>query len=152
MELEIHDISEIPVYNEDVRVQGFPETVAKLKEKIRGADGLLIATPEYNYSIPGVLKNTIDWVSRPPVESPFNFKPLAIMGATGGLMGTVRAQIHLRQIAGYTNMITMNRPEIFVQKANEKFDKNGNLVDENTKEHLKKFLASFYDWILRVRN
>ena len=121
-----------------------------LKEKIRESDGLLIATPEYNYSIPGVLKNVIDWISRPPAESPLNNKPLGIIGATGGLSGTIRAQLHLRQIAIFTNMIDMKRPEVLVQKASEKFDNEGNLIDQPTIQQVKKFLNAFVAWINRV--
>ncbi len=150
MEIEIYNLSDIPLYNEDIRIQEEPKSVKDIKERIKLSDGLLIATPEYNYSIPGVLKNAIDWISRPPAASPLNNKPLAIMGATGGISGTVRAQLHLRQVAIFTNMITMNRPEILVQKANEKFDKEGNLTDESTREHVKKFLIAFADWIKRV--
>jgi chromate reductase len=150
MEINIYSLSDIPLYNEDFRSIEEPLSVKKLKDNIRASDGLLIATPEYNYSIPGVLKNAIDWISRPPADSPLNNKPLAIMGATGGISGTVRAQLHLRQVAVFTNMITMNRPEILIQKANEKFDKDGNLIDAVTNEHIKKFLVSFAEWIHRV--
>ena len=108
---------------------------------------MLIATPEYNYSIPGVLKNAIDWASRPPSDSPLNGKPLAIMGA-GGRMGTVRAQNHLRQIAVETNMLTMNKPEVLVARAREKFDKDGKLTDERTKAQIRKLLNAFAEWIM----
>ena len=147
MNIEIFDISDIPLYNEDIRVSGEPEPVKLFKHKIAEADALLIATPEYNYSIPGVLKNAIDWASRPPTESPLNGKPLAIMGA-GGRMGTVRAQNHLRQIAVETNMLTMNKPEVLVARAREKFDKDGKLTDERTKAQIRKLLNAFTDWIM----
>ena len=150
MEIEDYTINNIPLYDEDLRASESPKAVIELKEKIRSSDGLLIATPEYNYSIPGVLKNAIDWVSRPPAESPLNNKPLAIMGATGGLSGTIRAQLHLRQIAVFTNMIVMNKPEILIPKAGDKFDKEGNLTDESTLEHIKKFLIEYAKWIERV--
>jgi chromate reductase len=150
MEIEDYKINNIPLYDEDLRTNEYPDPVKELKEKIKKSDGLLIATPEYNYSIPGVLKNAIDWVSRPPAESPLNNKPLAIMGATGGVSGTIRAQLHLRQIAIFTNMIVMNKPEILIQKAGDKFDKDGNLTDESTREHIKKFLIEYAKWIERV--
>jgi chromate reductase len=149
MEIEIFDISDIPLYNEDTRVLGEPEPVKLFKEKIDEADALLIATPEYNYSIPGVLKNAIDWASRPPTDSPLNGKPLAIMGA-GGRMGTVRAQNHLRQIAVEVNMFTMNKPEVLIARAREKFDKDGKLIDERTRTQLRKLLDAFVDWIMLI--
>jgi chromate reductase len=147
MNIEMFDISEIPIYNEDIRVLGEPEPVKLFKQKIAESDALLIATPEYNYSIPGVLKNAIDWASRPPTDSPLNGKPLAIMGA-GGRMGTVRAQNHLRQVAVYTNMLAMNKPEVLVANAREKFDKEGKLIDERTRTQLRKLLDAFVDWIM----
>jgi chromate reductase len=149
MEIEIFDISEIPPYNEDIRENGDPKPVKLFKQKIAEADALLIATPEYNYSVPGVLKNAIDWASRPPTDSPLNGKPMAMMGA-GGRMGTVRAQNHLRQVAVYTNMLVMNKPELFVQNAREKFDKEGKLTDERTKTQLKKLLDAFAEWTMSL--
>jgi chromate reductase len=149
MDIEIFDISDIPMYNEDIRISGEPEPVKLFKEKIAEADALLIATPEYNYSIPGVLKNAIDWASRPPTDSPLNGKPLAIMGA-GGRMGTVRAQNHLRQVAVETNMLTMNKPEVLVARAREKFDKDCKLIDERTRTQLRKLLDAFVDWIMLI--
>jgi chromate reductase, NAD(P)H dehydrogenase (quinone) len=152
MEIEIFDIKDIPSYNSDLEPDNVPEPVKELKKKIAESDGLLIATPEYNYSIPGVLKNAIDWVSRPPATTPLNNKPLALMGASGGTSGTVRSQMHLRHVAVFTNMLTMNRPEILVQKGPEKFDEQGNLKDENTREHIKKFLIAFAEWVRRLKN
>ena len=109
--IDILDISHLPFYNDDVRVAGYPPTVVAMREAIRAADALLVSTPEYNYSVPGVLKNAIDWGSRPP-DQPFAGKPLGIMGASGGLGGTVRAQHHLRQIAVFVDLIAMNKPEV----------------------------------------
>jgi chromate reductase len=150
LELEIVDISEIPLYNGDVDAAGPPESVLKLNEKLKNADGVLISTPEYNYSIPGVLKNAIDWVSRSPLK-PFDEKPLAIMGVTGGAVGgTVRCQIHLRGVAVYVNMIPMNKPEMLITKSREKFDAGGNLTDDITLERLKTFLESFSKWIKKL--
>lgn len=150
MEITIHDIREIPLYDGDVEAQGFPAPVVALKEAIRASDGVLIATPEYNYSIPGVLKNAIDWVSRPRSEDPFSNKPLAIMGA-GGRLGTGRAQYHLRQVAVELESFTMAKPELLVQRPWEKFDKLGNLTDEATAKELAAFLAAFKAWVERVR-
>ncbi len=132
-------LAEIPPYNEDLREQGFPEAVEELRDRIREADALLLVTPEYNYSVPGVLKNAIDWASRPP-EQPFEGKPIAIMGASPGALGTARAQYHLRQCFVFLNGFVMNRPEIMVGKASEKFNADGELHDPQTRELLVSFL------------
>jgi chromate reductase, NAD(P)H dehydrogenase (quinone) len=121
MTIESFDISAIPLYNEDVRQQGFPAPVEDLRARIKAADGLLIVTPEYNYSIPGVLKNAIDWASRPP-EQPFDGKPIGVMGASAGIHGTSRAQYHLRQCFVFLNGLVMNRPEVMIPQAQNKFD------------------------------
>ena len=151
MALEIADISKIPIYNEDINSAGQPESVKKLKVQIHTADGLIIATPEYNYSISGVLKNALDWVSRPPQEQIFSGKPLAIMGA-GGRMGTTRAQHHLRQIAVFLNMFPLNRPEVMIQQARNKFDANGELVDEASRQEIKDLMIAFKGWVERLRS
>jgi chromate reductase, NAD(P)H dehydrogenase (quinone) len=150
MSLELYDLAGIPLYNEDVLTVGIPPAVAHFKSHIAAADALLIATPEYNFSIPGVLKNAIDWASRPIQDSPLNDKPLAIMGA-GGVMGTTRAQYHLRQVAVFTNMHPLNRPEVAVTLARTKFDANGNLTDEATRQAVRKLLAALADWTRRLR-
>ncbi len=150
MTLEIYDLSPLPFYNEDLNIDGGPDPVRVFKEKIAKADALLIATPEYNYSISGVLKNAIDWASRPAKGSPLNEKPIAILGA-GGLSGTVRAQHHLRQVAVYTNMHPLNKPEVEVQRAWEKFDPNGNLTDEATRQAIHALLAALEAWTRRLR-
>lgn len=150
MSLEIYDIAAIPLYNNDLVAEGLPPSVQEFKTRIAAADALLIATPEYNYSIPGVLKNAIDWASRPPNESSFPGKPLAIMGA-GGVMGTSRAQSHLRQIASGLNMLALNKPEVMVQRAWEKFDQDGNLTDESTRKQVKDLLAALQEWTLRLK-
>jgi chromate reductase len=142
MKIELLEIGDVPLYNGDVQSQGFPEVVTRLGEAIRQADGVLLITPEYNYSVSGVLKNAIDWISRLP-EQPFNEKPTAIMGASMGNLGTARAQYHLRQILVYLNAHVMNRPEIMVPAAHSKFDAEGKLTDESTREHLVKFSAAF---------
>jgi chromate reductase len=145
------DLADIPLYNEDVRARGEPEPVIALKEAIRQADALVIATPEYNYSIPGVLKNAIDWASRPPDASPLDRKPVAIMGATTGNWGTVRAQMHLRQVCVFTNMLPLNKPGVLVAHAEEKFDERGRLTDETTQRFIRLLLEALAAWTLRLR-
>ena len=144
--IEIFDISAIPLYNEDVKVQGFPAAVADLRAKIKAADGLLLSTPEYNYSTSGVLKNVIDWVSRPP-EHPFDGKPIALMGAAGGALGTARAQYHLRHMFIFLNAHILNRPEVFIGSAASKFDAEGKLTDQPTRDILAAMLVAFDAWI-----
>ena len=147
MGIEIVDISGIPLYDADLETERLPESVAAFKRAIAAADGLLIATPEYNHGVPGVTKNAIDWASRPPRESPLNGKPVGIMGASPGMTGTARGQSQLRQAFEFTNSYCMPQPEILVARAREKFDAAGRLTDEATREHLAKFLAAFGDWI-----
>ena len=149
MEMEIFDLIDIPLYNGDVEDAGIPESVKIFKEKIASSDGVLISTPEYNYSIPGVLKNAIDWASRPPAP-PLYGKPVAIMGATPGMGGTMRGQMALRHVAVNTNMIMMNKPEILVSTAQNKFNADGKLTDEKTKESISKFLIELRKWIVKL--
>jgi chromate reductase len=130
-ELEILNISNFPNMNQDEE-NNYPEPVKKFKKQIRESDGVLIVTPEYNYSIPGYLKNVIDVASRPYGDSPFEGKPVAIMSASIGMLGGSRAQYHLRQSCVFMNMIPVNTPEVFVTFAQQKFDKNGKLTDEIT--------------------
>ena len=145
--IDIFDLSEIPLYNDDLRTgPGYPPSVQSFRDALKAADGVLIATPEYNYSIPGVLKNAIDWASRPP-EQPFDGKPIGILGASPGALGSSRAQYHLRQCFIYLNGQVMNRPEVMIGQANSKFDAEGNLTDQGTSDFLKGFLASFADHI-----
>ncbi len=148
--MSVFDLSPIPLYDEDVRQQGLPAPVEQLREQIRAADALLIATPEYNYSIPGVLKNAIDWASRPP-EQPFNGKPVALIGATPGGFGTSRAQYHLRQVFVYLNAHLLNQPEAFISAAPTKFDEHGKLTDAATAEQLRKLLAALAEWTRRLQ-
>lgn len=139
-ELEIADISKIPFFNEDVEAQGEPAAVKELKEKISGADAVLIATPEYNYSISGVLKNTIDWLSRGETK-PLAGMPLAIISASKGIFGGVRAQNHLRQICVILDAKPLNKPEVFIMSAHNKFDSEGKLKDDFTKDLITKLMA-----------
>lgn len=147
---ESGDIGRLPLYNEDVRAQGFPPSVEELREKIRAADALLFTTPEYNYSVPGVLKNAIDWASRPP-DQPFNGKPAAIMGASPSMLGSARSQYHLRQICVYLNILLVNQPEVFVAAANTKFDADGRLTDEATRKFVAQLMQALVTWTVRLR-
>ena len=151
MTMAIAEIADIPLYNEDVRAAGFPPSVERFRREIAAADALLFVTPEYNFSIPGVLKNAIDWASRPP-NQPFNEKPLAIMGASPGPVGTARAQYHLRQVLYGLNAFVLNKPEVFIGQAGTKIDAAGNVTDETTKEFIGKLLASLAAWTDRVRS
>jgi len=150
MTIEAFDIAPIPLYNEDVRQQGFPAPVEQLRARIKAADGLLFVSPEYNYSVPGVLKNAIDWASRPP-EQPFDGKPIALMGASGGALGTARAQYHLRQCFVFLNGLIMNRPEVMIGGASSKFDADGKLTDQTTRDFITAHLTAFKGWVLRLR-
>jgi len=150
MTLEIFDLSSIPLYNDDLRALGFPTPVQEFRDRIAAADALLIATPEYNFSIPGVLKNAIDWASRPP-DPPLNGRPVGIMGASTGNFGTVRAQMHLRQVCVFCNMFPLNKPEVLVMRAKEKFDANGRLIDETARGFIRDMLLALADWTQRLR-
>lgn len=153
MEIQAFEgLGEIPPYNADVEAAGDPAPVAAWKDAIRGADALLFVTPEYNYGVPGVLKNAYDWASRPPGQSPLNRKPAAIMGVSGGNSGTARAQLALRQSFVFTETYGMLRPEILVPRGAEKFDAEGRLTDDRTREAIRKFLAAFGLWIERFRD
>ena len=152
MEIQVYTrLGDIPPYNDDVFQKGDPEPVADFKTFIRNADALLIATPEYNYGVPGVLKNAIDWASRPAGQSALNRKPAAIMGCSPGLGGTIRAQHALRQSFVFTDTYVMPQPEIKIPSAAPLFDSSVKLADESTCQHLKKFLESFSNWIARFK-
>ncbi|HTC18088.1 MAG TPA: NADPH-dependent FMN reductase [Stellaceae bacterium] len=151
MTLEVFDkMAEIPLYNEDVKAKGFPPAVAELRAKIKAADALLFVTPEYNYSMPGVLKNAIDWASRPP-DQPFDGKPVAMMGASMGLFGTGRAQYHLRQTCVFLNMLPLNKPEVMIPQAQNKFDAQGKLTDEPTKKFIADLMVALAAWTKRLK-
>tara|TARA_R110002096_G_scaffold50380_24_gene132298 strand:- start:1676 stop:2224 length:549 start_codon:yes stop_codon:yes gene_type:complete len=141
MTIEIADISGVPLYNEEVYQQGFPAAVEALREKIRAADALLIATPEYNYSISGVMKNAIDWASRPPSQ-PFDGKLVGIIGASAGRFGTARAQYHLRQVFVFLNGQVLNRPEVMISSAGNAFDSEGKLKDEFATKGIEDMLGA----------
>lgn len=143
------ELGAIPLYNADVDAAAEPAPVAALRAAVAGAGALLIASPEYNYGIPGVLKNAIDWISRPPDSSPFLRKPVAIMGASTGPSGTMRMQLQLRATLQSVEMYAMPKPEIVVPSCKDKFDSGGRLTDEKTREYLAKFLAAFLAWVHR---
>ena len=152
MEIVTFDgLREIPPYDADVEAREEPAPVAAWKDAIRNADALLFVTPEYNYGIPGVLKNAYDWASRPAGKSPLNRKPAGIMGVSGGNSGTARAQLALRQSFVFTETYGMLRPEVLVPRGAEKFDAEGRLTDERTREAVRKFLQAFALWIERFR-
>jgi chromate reductase, NAD(P)H dehydrogenase (quinone) len=151
--IEIFDLEGIPLFNQDQENQPH-EKVNKFKGKIRASDAILIATPEYNYSIPGVLKNAIDCASRPYGDNALEGKPVALMGASIGMLGTARAQYHLRQCFVFLNMYPVNRPEVMVTFAQEKI-KNGQVTDQTTREKIKELLESLIAWtqiVIRSKN
>lgn len=148
-EIEIFDIGGLPEYNQDGDANP-PEKVTELKRKIREADAILFSSPEYNYSVPGVLKNAIDWASRPYGDSAWDGKPAAIMGASPGGIGTARMQYHLRQIMVFLNMFPINRPEVMISNCPGKFDELGNLTDEKTREIIRQMLDNLVEWTRRL--
>ena len=145
MTVEVADISQIPPYNEDVRQQGFPPSVETLRRQIAAADALLFACPEYNYSMSGVLKNAIDWASRPP-DQPFAGKPVAIMGAAAGMAGSGRAQYDLRRSCVFLDMHPLNKPEVLIGQAQTKFDAEGRLTDEVGRGLIRDLLVALEQW------
>ena len=149
--LETFDISPIPLFNEDVEGKGYPEPVQQFKARIAACDGMLIATPEYNYSLPGVLKNALDWASRPNSTTPLSGKPLAIMGVSGGPWGTARAQLALRQSCVFLNMHPLNRPNVQINHAASKFDADGRLTDEPSRQLIRSLLQALAHWTRKLK-
>lgn len=143
--VEIFELAGIPPFNQDEENHP-PEEVTQLKQRIRAADAVLIVTPEYNYSVPGVLKNAIDWASRPYGDSAWEGKPVAVMGASIGSLGSGRAQYHLRQSFVFLNMYPLNRPEVMIANAASRFDQQGNLTDKDTRDHIRKLLEALAEW------
>ena len=143
-------INDLPLYNQDDDQSQAPE-VQRLKSELRAVDAVIFVTPEYNYSVPGVLKNAIDWASRPYGDSAWSGKPAAIMGASIGGIATARAQYHLRQMMVFLDMFPLNRPEVMIGNASERFDDAGNLTDESTREHIRGLLRALLDWTHRLR-
>lgn len=147
--LEIFDLAGIPPFNQDLETQP-AEKVKEFKSAIRAADALLIATPEYNYSMPGVLKNALDSASRPHGDNALEGKPVAIMGASIGMLGTARAQYHLRQSCVFLNMYPLNRPEVMVPFAQDKIDDKGRLIDRKTREKIAELVKALIIWSRRL--
>ena len=148
--LEIFDLAGIPPFNQDLETQP-AEKVTEFKAAIRAADALLIATPEYNYSMSGVLKNALDSASRPYGDNALDGKPVAIMGASMGMLGTARAQYHLRQSCVFLNMYPLNRPEVMVPVAQEKIDDKGRLTDPQTREKIAELIEALIVWARRLK-
>ena len=148
--VEIFELDGIPPFNQDDE-GNVPAKVTALKQAIRSADAILIVTPEYNYSVPGVLKNAIDWASRPYGDSAWEGKPVAVMGAAGGPLGSARAQYHLRQMFVFLNMFPVNKPEVMISAAHEKFDAQGNLTNEHSRKLIRQLLENLVAWTLRLR-
>src|SRR5687767_9546937 len=148
--IDVFDLDGIPGFNQDDE-QYPPPKVVELKRRIRAADALLFVTPEYNYSIPGVLKNAIDWASRPYGDNAWNGNPAAIMGASIGQIGTARAQYHLRQVFVFLNVYPINQPEVMIGNAADKFDGQGTLTDGTTREKIRELLQNLVDWTERLR-
>jgi chromate reductase len=151
LEIEIFDLTPIPLYNADVEEKGIPEAVAAFKNKIAAADALLIAVAEYNYSVSGVLKNAIDWASRPPNQTPLKRKPAALMGVSGGQVGTARAQLSLRQSFVFTETLVLPKPEIYIPFGAQSFDESGNLKDEKIRGRVKELLEFLARWVRQLR-
>ena len=148
MTLDLVDLATLPMFNADIE-KPFPEIVAEFRSRVAQADAVLIATPEYNASITAVLKNALDWASRPP-RQPLNGKPVAIMGASTGNFGTLRAQLHLRQILTHIGALTLAKPEVLVVRAEQAFDAQGSLVDEAARGFLRDLLVALAAWSRQV--
>ena len=149
MDVTVADISQIPLYDEDVRAQGFPPPVETLRQQIKAADALIFACPEYNYSMTGVLKNAIDWASRPP-DQPFAGKPVAILGAAAGMAGGARAQLHLRHSCVFLDMHPLNKPEVLIFQAQNKFDATGRLTDDVARGLIGDLMAALLRWTRQI--
>lgn len=151
-DFEEFTLENIPLYNGDIEAGGEPSGVFDLKQRIRGADGVIIVSPEYNFSVSGVMKNAIDWISRPPADAPLSGKAVGIMGASTGGFGTMRAQVHLRDILHSLNARVMDYPEIFISRADKKLSQQGSVLDEADRENVEKFRVAFLQWIESVQN
>ena len=149
--IEVFDLEGIPPFNQDLERRP-PHVVKKFKAKIRKADALLIASPEYNYSVPGVLKNAIDWASRPYGDNTFEGKPVAVMSASVGSLGGARAQYHLRQSLIALNMYPLNRPEVMLPFAQDNVDANGNVTNEQTRQLIQELLETLVQWTRKLED
>jgi chromate reductase, NAD(P)H dehydrogenase (quinone) len=148
--ITLADLSGVPIYNDDDRAKGLPASVTTLAKRISEADAVMIATPEYNYSVPGMLKNVIDWLSKVP-EQPFKDKPMAILGASMGAFGTARAQYDLRKMFVFLDAHILNQPEVMIGSAQTRFDSEGRLIDDATKKLMLSQIVALRDWSLRIR-
>jgi chromate reductase len=150
LQIEITTPAGLPLYNgDDEAANGIPQAVEELVERIRAAQGLIIATPEYNFSIPGGLKNLTDWVSRVK-QQPFKHKPVGVMGASSGMVGTARSQYQLRQNLLGVEAIAMPKPEVFVANSKSKFDASGALTDQTTRDAIAKWLTAYEEWVRKI--
>lgn len=147
--VEIADITAVPLYNEEIEKAGVPAAVETLRKQVAAADAVILATPEYNFSYSAAMKNAIDWVSRPPVPQAFNEKPVAIMGASAGRLGTARAQYHLRQVMVFLNAHVINKPEVMVGGANGAFT-DGKLTDETARDLIRQQLEALQAFAQRL--
>ena len=150
MTLETAEIGDFPLYNADVQAKGWPAPVERVAAQLKATDGILWVTPEYNFSVSGALKNAIDWLSR-LTPQPFADKPVAMMGAAGGALGTGRAQYDLRKMCVFLDMHPLNKPEVFIGAAHTKFDAAGKLTDEPTREFIKQLMAALDGWTRRLK-
>jgi chromate reductase len=148
--LELFDLEGIPLFNQDLENR-MPEKVKEFKAKIKAADAILIATPEHNYSMPGVLKNAMDWASRPYGNNSFEGKPVAVMSASIGMLGGARAQYHLRQTFVFLDMHPINKPEVMVSFASEKIDDKGRVTDETTRKFIRELVENLVAWTRRLK-
>ena len=151
LQVVVFELDGVPLYNGDVEALGDPAGVAAMKQAIAAADGVLFVTPEYNHGVPGVMKNAVDWASRPPRTAPLTGKPVGIIGASPGQTGSARGQSQLRQAFEFTNSYCMPQPEVLVFRAHEKFDAEGRLTDEGTAKFLGLYLEAFKAWTLRFK-
>lgn len=149
--IEVFDLADIPLYNQDVEDAGEPASVVALKRAIAGADAMLVATPEYNHGIPGVLKNALDWASRPRATSPLRDKPVAVTGASTGTGSTARAQAQLREAFVFTGACVMPLPELLIGAAASRFDDAGNLTDAEVRASLVELVEALRVWTARLR-
>ena len=147
--LEIFDLLDLPLYNGDLEAEGDPGSVAALKQAIRGADGVIFASPEYNHSFSGVMKNAIDWASRDRGPGSLMGKPVTMVGA-GGMSGTARAQMHLENVLSETGSLVMTKPGIMIVNPWDKFDSDGSIADEGTRRVISDHMRKFRDWVLDV--
>jgi chromate reductase, NAD(P)H dehydrogenase (quinone) len=150
MKIEIFDLAPLPLYNQDEDGEHAPTSARAWRDALWAADAFLIVTPEYNYGVPGVLKNALDWASRPPQHHPLKGLPVAIMGATQGMWGTARGQAQLRQNFVFPNALVLNQPEVLIAQASEKFDATGNLTDQTTRTFVSNLLVALETWTRQV--